>query len=147
MSEKKIESLIRSFEEAVAKRDAEKMLSFFAEDVVWVCPHGTFKGKEEELKRLLTWDVQIIPNVKIRNAGLGIMVKGNKAVHEHVFEGIYEGTKFELLTISVYEFSDEKIQQFRFYEDRLSLAKQLAKGWLQKKIINAVVNRMEKGLH
>jgi len=54
MSEEKIVSVIRDFVEAYVKRDVEKMLSFLTEDVVWVNPEGTFKGKEEA-KRFLTW--------------------------------------------------------------------------------------------
>jgi ketosteroid isomerase-like protein len=38
MSEEKIESIVRDFGEAFVKRDVEKMLSFFAEDAVWVSP-------------------------------------------------------------------------------------------------------------
>ncbi len=146
MSEKKLESIIRDFDEAFVKGDVEKMLSFFAEDGVLVAPQGTFKGKEE-LKRSLTWLVETTSNKRVRDAGIGIMVKGNKAVHEHVFEAVtLDGMKYEILGACVYEFSGEKIQQHTDLYDRLSIAKQAARGWLEKKIINAVVNRMEKGL-
>jgi ketosteroid isomerase-like protein len=37
------------------KRDVEKMITFFMEDVVWSQPEGIFKGKEE-VKRFLVWD-------------------------------------------------------------------------------------------
>jgi hypothetical protein len=48
----------------------------------------------------------------------------------------------------VYEFSGEKIQQLhRAYYDRLSMGKQVAKGWFEKKVLNFIANRWEKGLH
>ena len=147
MSEKKIESVIRDFVEAYARRDVEKTLSFLTEDVVWVAPEGTFKGKEE-VKRFFTWLAQRTPDLRIRNAGIGILVKGNKAVYEYVFEGINaEGTKFEAHGIDIYEFSGEKIQQLRYLDDRLTIAKQVARGWFARKVVGLVVNRCEKGLH
>ncbi len=147
MSEKKIESLIRGFVDAFAERDVEKTFSFLAEDAVWVAPEGTFKGKEE-IKRLLIWSVQSAPEMKFRDTGIGIMVKGNKAVYEYVTEAVTsEGVKFETLGICVYEFKDEKIQQHRALYDRLSVGKQAAKGWFAKRAINYMIGRYEKGLH
>ncbi len=62
--------------------------------MLWVAPDGTFKGKEE-VKRLLTGEAQATPELKIKDAGIGIMVKGNKAVYEYDIEGITsEGMKF-----------------------------------------------------
>jgi len=112
MSEEKIVSVVREFVEAYVKRDVEKMLSFFAEDTLWVDPMGTFKGKEE-LKRYLAWDVQTVPELKIRDAGIGIMVSGNKAVCEWVFDGsTSDGRRWrDIPVITVYEFSGGKIQQ------------------------------------
>jgi ketosteroid isomerase-like protein len=148
LSEEKIVSVIRDFGEAYARRDVEKMLSFLTEDAVWVLPEGTFKGKEE-VKRYLTWETRRIPDLKMRDAGIGIMVKGNKAVYEHVFEGsMPEGRRWrEIPEIAVYEFTGEKIQQYRAYYDRLSMGKQVAKGWFEKKVVGFIVNRWEKGLH
>ena len=52
MSEEKIVNIIRDFVEVYMKRDVEQTLSFLTEDVVWVQPEGTFKGKAE-VRRLL----------------------------------------------------------------------------------------------
>jgi hypothetical protein len=46
----------------------------------------------------------------------------------------------------VYEFSDEKIQHLRTVVDRLSIAKQVAKGWFAKRIMNSIIAHAEKGL-
>jgi ketosteroid isomerase-like protein len=152
MSQKRIEGIVNDFGEAFVKRDVEKMLSFFAEDAVWVSSVGTFKGKEE-LRRVLTWDTQISPTVKSRHSGIGIMVKENKAVVEDISEGEYEGKKYEVPAITVFEFSDDKIQHIRLFYDKLSIIKQVTMqytgvtGWFAKKLVNSIVKRAEKGLH
>ena len=146
MSEKKIEGIMRDFVKAIEEQNVEKALSFLTDDADYVTPEGTFKGKEE-LGRYLTWGTQTTPNQKVRDTGIGIMVKGNKAVFEHIVEGTYEGTKYEALTICVYEFSNEKIRHLRTVVDRLSIAKHVAKGWFAKRIMNSIIVRAEKGLH
>ena len=146
MFEKKIEGIMRDFVKAIEEQNVEKALSLLTDDAEYVAPEGTFKGKEE-LRRYLTWGTRTAPNQKVRDAGIGIMVKGNRAVFEHIVEGTHEGKKYEALTICVYEFSDEKIQHMRTVVDRLSIAKQVAKGWFAKRIMNSIVARAEKGLH
>jgi ketosteroid isomerase-like protein len=146
MSEKNTESLVRGMVEAYGKREVEKTLSFLAEDAVWVAPEGTFKGKEE-IKRYMTWGAQRTPSIKFRDAGIGFMVKGNKVVYEHVEEGVTSGEKWEIPVMCVYEFSGEKIQQHRAFYDRLSIAKQAAKGPVGKRVVSSVVKGWEKGLH
>ena len=152
MSETKIKSIVRAFWDAFDARDVEKMLTFFAEDAVWVSPVGTFKGKEG-LRHVLTWDTQIMPTSKSRSSGIGIMVKGNKAVSEGISEGDYEGKKFEEPGITVFEFSNDKIQHIRLFYNKLSMVKQVAMqytgivGWFAKRIVNYIVKSGEKGLH
>ena len=146
MSEEKIESVIRGWREAVEKADVEKALSFVAEDAVWVANEGTFKGREE-WKRYLTWMARVNRDLKIRDAGIGIMTKGNKAVSQFTIEAkTQDGMKYEVPGVCVYEFKNEKIQQHWSVSDRLSVAKQAAKGIFAKKVVGAVVNSCEKGL-
>jgi len=72
----------------------------------------------------------------------------NKALYELIEEPVTpDGRKFEIPAMIVYEVSDDKIQQYKSFYDRLSIAKQAAKRWLEKKTVNSIVNRMEKGLH
>jgi ketosteroid isomerase-like protein len=152
MAKKKIESMMRDFIETIEKGDVEKTLTFLAEDADYVTPEGIFKGKEE-LKHYLHWSAQISPNPKIKDVGIGIMVKGNKAVYEHIVEVTYEGAKYEALTLCVYEFSDEKIQHLRTVVDRLSIIKQTVesasgvKAWIGRRVVNYIVKEAEKGLH
>jgi len=147
MSEEKIESVIRGWRAAIEKADVEKALSFVAEDAVWVANEGTFKGKEE-WKRYLTWLAKANTDLKLKDAGIGIMTKGNKAVSQHTVEvKTMEGIKYEVPQICLYEFKNEKIQQHWTISDRLSILKQAAKGIVDKRVVNTIVKRMEKGLH
>ncbi len=154
MSEEKIVSVIRDFVEAIVKQDVEKALSFLAEDVVWVQPEGIFKGKEE-VKCLLAWLPKSFwySQLKIRDAGFGILVKGNKAVYEQIIEGISAHKRtFEAPAISIFEFNGEKIKQYRTLCDRMTLGKQACGeqhigGWIDKKILRGILNTWEGGLH
>ncbi len=79
MSEEKIASVVRDFAEAYVKRDVEKVLSFLTDDVIRASPEGTFRGREEA-KRYLIWDAQATPGIKLRETGICVMVKENRAV-------------------------------------------------------------------
>ncbi len=146
MAKEKMETIIRDYIEAFVKGDIEKALSFFAEDATYVTPWGTFKGKDE-IRRFLTWNAQTVTDFTVTDSGIGIMVQENKAVYEHILGATMEGVRGEVLSMCAYEFSDEKIQHLRTVLDRLSIAKQVAKGWLAKRVVNSVVKRTEKGLH
>jgi len=147
MSEKKLGSIIRDFLDAYfVKRDVEKALSFFTEDAVWVAYEGTFKGREE-LRRYMIWGIQGTPVRKFRDSGVGIIVKGNNVVYEHIEEAVMsDGSKWEVLVVCVYEFSGEKIQQHRAYYDRLSVVRQVAKGPIAERVVGALLKSWEKGL-
>jgi len=145
MSEETIEATIRSFVEALAKRDFEKALSSLSEDATWVAPEARFVGKDE-IRRFLTWNATRVQEPSFTDAGIGIMVQGNKGVYEYVLRGTVKGSKWEVPVISAYEFSGDKIQYIRGYYDRLAVAKQAAKGWIPKRVVNSVVKAWEKGL-
>lgn len=147
MSEEKIASVMYEFVEAIVKKDVEKALSCFEDDASWQTNEGTFKGKSE-IKRYLTWMNQVVSNPKITEAGIGLLVKGNKAVYESDQEGTYKGEKFGVRTICIHEFKGEKFQNVRTIFDRLSVVEQAAsqEGWFTRRTVNSIVNRVEKGL-
>lgn len=146
MSEEKIASVMHEFVEALVKKDVDKALACFADDASWKTNEGTFKGKSE-LKRYLTWLANTVSVQKMTEAGIGLLVKGDTAVYESDQEGTYEGTKYGVRVICIHEFKGEKFQNVRTIFDRISIAKQASKGWMTTRTVNAVVNRMEKGLH
>ena len=146
MSDEKIVSIMRDCFGAMEKGDVEKGLSFWAEDAVWITPSGTFKGKEE-VKRRLTWMAESMQDVKITETGNGIIAQGDKAFIEHNIAGTFQGMRVEVLAMCAWEFSNGRIQRMSTVMDRLSMARQGAKGWLAKWLVNSIVKQAEKGLH
>ena len=141
----KIESKVREYINAINKKDTEKALSFFTDDATWTANEGIFKGREE-LKRYITWMFESLPDISIADDGIGIIVQGNIAVYQHTFEATVEGIKIKVPSICVYEFSGEKCKNHWAYNDRLSSAKQAVTGLIGRKVVNTLINRMEKGL-
>ena len=57
-----------------------------------------------------------------------------------------EGMKYETPGVCVYEIGDGKIKRHTVLYDRLSIAKQAAKGAVSKRVVKSVLNSIEKGL-
>jgi hypothetical protein len=72
-------------------------------------------------------------------------VQGNKALYEFVCESTTtEGMKWRHHSTCVFQFTERKIQHRRIVYDRLSIAKQIARGWLEKRIVDSIVKQSEK---
>jgi len=67
-------------------------------------------------------------------------------LYERILEGSVEGMKYQILALCIYESKGDKFQHLRSAYDRLSMAKQLAIGPIDKTAVNSLINRMEKGL-
>jgi uncharacterized protein (TIGR02246 family) len=145
MAKEELISIMRKFRDALNKKDLEKSLSFFTEDADWVNPNGEFKGKEA-IKNYLRWGFEISPDQRVIESGVKIIAEEDKAVYEHILEGSFEGMKYQIPALCIYEFKGDKFQHLRTTYDRLSMAKQLAKGPVAKTAVNSIINRMEKGL-
>ena len=145
MSKEELISMMRKFKDAYNKKDLEKTLSFFAEDADCINPNGVFKGKEE-IKNYFKWVFEVNSDQKIIESGVKIIAEEDKAVYEHILEGSFEGMKYQILALCIYESKGDKFQHLRSAYDRLSLAKQLAKGPIAKTAVNTIIKRMEKGL-
>lgn len=146
MEPAEMKKIIRGILEAFNRKDISTLASFYADDVTFIRSEGTFKGKEE-LKRYYTWVFSNWSTLKLMEKD--IIVEGDKAALEFVQEGTSSkrtGKKLSLLCLDSFMFKDDKVQEFHVFHDRLLIAKQLASGWFEKTVINAVVNRMEKGL-
>ena len=141
MAEQEIANIMRDCVKTLETGDVDKSLSFFTEDAVWVSPVGTFKGKDELRSYLSTESMQ---HMTITEAGNGIILQGNKAFFEHVIATTFQGRKLEGLVMCAYEFKGDKIQAITTVYDRLLVAKQAAKGWLAKKLVNSIVKQTEK---
>jgi ketosteroid isomerase-like protein len=146
MAEKEMENTIRSFVDALGKKDMERAISFFTDDATWFTAEGTFIGRDE-IKRYLAWMSKTLTDLKGTDSGVGIIIQGDKAVYQTIFESTYEGIKIKVDTVCTYEFSGDRIKNHWIISDRLSMAKQAAKGPIAKMAVNTIISRMEKGLH
>ena len=145
MSEEELKNVIREVHKAAAAQDMEKMRSFYSDDATIVNPEGTFKGKAE-IRRYWTWLYQQLSEVLTIEKE--IIIQGNKAVHEYMYESTsLKGIKGSVPGVSMLQFENNKIKEVRSYLDRLMIAKQGATGLIGPRLVNTIVNRMEKGLH
>ena len=87
-----------------------------------------------------------IKDVSAAETGIKTMAQGNIGIYEHVFSGTYKGRKWQSLSICIYEFSGDKIQSIRTVYNKLSMAKQVAAGVLDRWVVGSLVGTMEKGL-
>lgn len=138
--------ILRSFAKALESRDAAKAASHFTADATYETPSGTFKGTEE-IKRYFTWMLTTNSEIRVRESGIGIFAMGDKAAFEHVIRGAFRGEKWELPILCTYEFRDGKVKRMLTVYDRLSLAKQVGRGWIAQWAVGAVIKASEKGLH
>ena len=145
MPEEKLAGIMREFVKAMAAGEVEKTLAYFSENAVSTDPYGTYKGKEA-IKQSVVAMSRNLKDMKVTETGNGIITQGDKAFFEHVLSGTFQGKKFEMLAMCAYEFSGDKIKNVRSVYDRLLIAKQVAKGWPAKPIVNMVVRQSEKAM-
>jgi ketosteroid isomerase-like protein len=138
-------NIMREFVGAMASGDTDKGISYLNDDVIWIMPFGTYKGKEA-IKQVMATMARNLKNMKVTETGNGIMVQGEKAFFEHVWSGTYQGQPYEFLTLCAYEFNGDKIKAMRTTYDRLLVSQQCAKGWLPKYIVNMVVSQSAKAM-
>ncbi len=145
MSDEKKISMMNDFVKSLEEQDREKMMSIITDDFCWHTPHGSFCGREE-MNRYLDWFHQTTTNLKFKDVGLKKIIQGDRAIYEHEISGEMLGEKVSFLTMCSYKFNGEKIQEVSSVYDRLTLAEQASSSWLPKKMVNTVVNQMQKGL-
>lgn len=137
---------MRSWVAAISKFDVETAFTYCTDDIEWLTPHGHFKGKSG-MENYINWLKDNVQDFKNVESGHGIMVEGDRAFFEHTMSGIMQGEQVEFLAICTYEFEGEKISRLKTVFDRLSIADQATNQWLPKKLVNTIINQMEKGLH
>ena len=145
MAEKERESAIRNFIGALEKKDVQAALAFFTDDATWMTNEGTFRGKEE-IREYVQWTLDSLDDLTFAEDGIGILVEGDKAVYQHVYEGTYQGNRIKTYGVCTYQFEGNRCKTHFTASDRLSTARQAAKGLFARRAVAAIVNIMEKGL-
>jgi hypothetical protein len=146
MNEKEIESIIMEEISCLEQNDVDSYLKYFTEDVNFYTSQGIFKGKDE-VRKFVTWLGKDLSDLKLSDEGVGLVANGNKAVYQYLLEAIYKGIKISVRCMATYEFYGDKIKNHWVVMDRLSLAKQAAKGPVARKIVNLLIAKTDEGLH
>jgi len=145
MTDEQMKNAIRGALQSLAAGDIDKSVSYFAADVAYKDPFGTFNGIAE-LKRYFAAVSKTFKESKVTETGIGIVIMGNIGISEHIISATMRGMKGQVADVNIFEFKNDKIQTVRGYLDRLAIAKQAAKGPIEKMMVNMLVNSMEKGL-
>lgn len=146
MAEKENEDVIRDLVASLERKDIGGVLSCFTDDATWFTPQGIFRGKEE-IKRYLDWLGNSLSDIRFTYEGVGILVQGNKGVHQSIYGATYKGIKFSVDNICTYEFSGKKIKNHWIINNMLSLTQQAATGPIARKVVNMIIAKTEQGLH
>ncbi len=113
LTEGRVRELMEDYGVVYERRDTEAFLEFFADDAVMVLAPGTFRGREG-VRQVLGWDSRITPTVRLRPLGVDLLLKGNAAVREVVFEATCEGIDYEYPNPALFEFdANGKIRRYR----------------------------------
>jgi ketosteroid isomerase-like protein len=145
MTDEQIKVAIRNFLKTMMAGDTERGLTFLTPDAVWVNQAVTLKGSAE-IKKYLDWIKKTVKEYKVTENGIGIITQGNIGIIEHSIGGITNGRPWEVMSMCVYEFKDDKIVKIRTFMDRLSMAQQAANGMFARWAVNMVANATQKGL-
>jgi ketosteroid isomerase-like protein len=127
---------------AMNSRDLDKAMSLFADEASYIImPGGTCYTKEEIRKYLekmmKTYDKFVLKDIHPP------VVSGTMLTHEYTIEvKLRGGPEGFVPAIVVMELSNGKISQVRQYIDKLEAARQLARGIVEKRVVEGVAKRV-----
>ncbi len=152
LGEDRIREILEEYRIAYERGDRAALLDFFADDAVMTLAPGAFRGREG-VEGVFDWHLRDTSSVRLRPLGVGVVVKGNVAVREVVFEATWKGIRYQYPTLAVFEFNgDGKIRAYRAYYDKLGIEQRIAaripgiQGWLFRRMVNRLVREGEKGI-
>lgn len=132
---------------ALNSRDLDKAMSLFADDASWVTmPGGTCYSKDE-IRKYLEKTMKIYEKFNLRDIHPPV-VSGEMATHEFMFDvKMKDRPEASLPSVVVAEFRNGRITQLRNYIDKLEVAKQMAKGTLEKRTVATVAKRVDAAVN
>ena len=126
LTEERIREILEAYRVAYERRDRAALLDFFADDAAMILAPGAFRGREG-VAAVFDWDLRDTSSVRIRPLGVDLLVRGNVAVREVLFEATWRGIRYEYPNLAVFEFDDDgKIRAYRSYYDKLGIQQRIA---------------------
>lgn len=143
-SSDKIRKHAKALDDAIETQDIEGALAFFSDRSTIELFGITLKGKKE-IRRGILWMYQKLG--KIRFQPVTIIVEGNTFFEEFLMKAMpRKDTEFSIKASEVLIFEDGIVHSLRLYLDRMALARILARGPIEKIIVNQLHKMTLKGL-
>jgi len=140
----KIRQLAQDFDNAVASKNRELALTYFADDCEIELLGVKLTGKEGT-RRWFDWLYQHLAEVSF--LPVTIMVDGNIFFEEFVVTAkLPNGISLQPKQAEVLIYENYKIKNLRLYFDRLDFADAVLTGFLGKKIVQTLIKKSLKGL-
>ena len=135
------------FHAALNNRDIDKAMSMFADDASWIAMPGATMYNKQEIRKYLEKAMKNFPKFVVKDIHPPV-VSGDMLTHEYIHHNNrWNLSLTAILQSNFVELSNGKINQIRFYIDKLEAAKQMAKGVINKRAVTGIVKQVDQLLN
>lgn len=135
------------FHAALNNRDIDKAMSMFADDASWIVMPGATMYNKQEIRKYLEKAMKNFPKFVVKDIHPPV-VSGDMLTHEYIHHNNrWNLSLTAILQSNFVELSNGKINQIRFYIDKLEAAKQMAKGVINKRAVTGIVKQVDQLLN
>jgi len=135
------------FHAALNNRDVDKAMSMFADDASWIVMPGATMYNKQEIRNYLEKAMKNFPKFVVKDIHPPV-VSGDMLTHEYIHEvRTRDGQEGQVPAVVVMELKNGKITQIRYYIDKLEAARQMATGFVTKRVVSSVVKQVDELLN
>lgn len=135
------------FHAAINNRDVDKAMSMFADDASWIVMPGATMYNKQEIRNYLEKAMRNFPKFVVKDIHPPV-VSGDMLTHEYIHEvRTRDGQEGQVPAVVVMELKNGKITQIRYYIDKLEAARQMATGFVTKRVVSSVVKQIDELLN
>jgi len=135
------------FHAALNNRGIDKAMSMFADDASWIVMPGATMYNKQEIRKYLEKAMKNFPKFVVKDIHPPV-VSGDMLTHEYIHHNNrWNLSLTAILQSNFVELSNGKINQIRFYIDKLEAAKQMAKGVINKRAVTGIVKQVDQLLN
>ena len=135
------------FHAALNNRDVDKAMSMFADDASWIVMPGATMYNKQEIRNYLEKAMTNFPKFVVRDIHPPV-VSGDMLTHEYIHEvRTRDGQEGQVPAVVVMELKSGKITQIRYYIDKLEAARQMATGFVTKRVVSSIVKQVDELLN
>jgi len=140
----KIRKVAMDLDNAIEKKNIEKILSSFSDDCEIELLGIKLKGKEG-VKKWINWLYKHLDEIKF--TPVTIIVEGDIFFEEFIVKArLRDGIEIQSKQAEVLVYENYKIKSLRLYFDRLDFADAVAKGLISKRITQELIKKSLEGL-